>query len=310
MRNEEQVLSHEQIEQFKELGWVKVEQAFSRELALACQQFLWSKLEERGIAQTDRSTWMTPMIYIQEAYRSPEFDQCNTLRMASAIEDLIGKDRWTDKGIYGIDEIRSTWGWWPVNFALGAEKDWTVPTEGWHWDGIHFRHYVDSPDQGLLCLCLFSDIAPRGGGTLVLEGSHKLVARFLAEHPEGLESQAAIDALNIRHPYLSELTGQQPGSGEASAADRVQRFMDTWHTDADGIRLRVVETTGSPGDVILCHPFLYHTASQNHNRVPRFMCNRTTPLKERMNLNRGDERGYSPLELSVRQALKGIVHDG
>ncbi|MBP3962778.1 hypothetical protein [Paenibacillus lignilyticus] len=297
------VLNFEQIEHFKEWGWVKVEQAFPRETAVSCQQFLWEKLRERGVLQEDPSSWTKPMIYIQEAYRSPEFDQCNTLRMANAIEELIGKERWTDKGVYGIDEIHSTWGWWPVNFALGAEQEWTVPTEGWHWDGIHFRHYVDSPEQGLLCLCLFSEIAPRGGGTLVLEGSHKLVARFLAQHPQGLESQAAIDALNMQHPYLAQLTGIASGQHASTAEARIHTFMNTLHRDSEGIQLRVIETTGSPGDVILCHPFLYHTASPNHNGVPRFMCNRTTPLKERMNLNRDDPRDYSPLEMSIRQAL-------
>ena len=59
--------------------------------------------------------------------------------------------------------------------------------------------------------------------------------------------------------------------------------MDERHTDADGIRLRVAETTASPGHIISCHPFLYHAPSQNHSGVPRFMCNQKTPLKARMN---------------------------
>ncbi|MFC5531436.1 phytanoyl-CoA dioxygenase family protein [Cohnella yongneupensis] len=296
------VLSPEQIEQFKELGWVKVESAFPRETALACQQFLWNKLRDRGVDQEDPSTWNVPMIYMQEAYRSPEFDRCNTARMADAIEDLIGPGRWTDRGVYGIDDVKSTWGWWPVNFSLGADKEWNVPQEGWHWDGIHFRHFVDSPDQGLLCLCIFSEVGAKGGGTLVVEGSHKLVARFLSQHPEGLESQAAIDSLNRQHSYLAELTGLINSTEEFNEY-RVQKFMNTWHTDENGFRLRVVETTASPGDIILCHPFLYHAASQNHSGVPRFMCNKTTPLTERMNLDRSNKDEYSPLELSIRDAL-------
>jgi hypothetical protein len=296
------VLSAKQIEQFMELGWVKVEEAFSRETALSCQRFLWEKLREKGVLQEDSSTWTQPIIYIQEAYRSPEFDRCNTARMADAIEDLIGVGRWKDRGVYGIDDIHSTWGWWPVNFALGADKEWNVPTEGWHWDGIHFRHYVDSPEQGLLCLCIFSEIAARGGGTLVVEGSHKLVARFLSQHPDGLESQAAIDSLNVQHPYLAELTGLT-NAMDTFTENRIDKFMNSWHTDADGIRLRVVETTASPGDVILCHPFLYHAASQNHSGIPRFMCNRTTPLKDRMNLNRSHVVEFSTLEMSIRNSL-------
>jgi hypothetical protein len=303
------VLAAADVEQFMELGWVKVEEAFSKPEALACQDFLWEKLKERGVEKDDRTTWNDAMMYVQESYRSPEFDKCNTQRLADAIEDLIGAGRWADLSVYGKDEVIATWGWWPVNFSFGSEQKWSIPARGWHWDGIHFRHYVDSPEQGLLCLCLFSEIGTHGGGTLIAEGSHKVVARFLEKHPEGLEAQPAIDQLNLEHPWLKELTTAAGdinndflGIGDISPELRMQKFMN-WHTDEDGFQLRVTETTGSPGDVILCHPFLYHAASQNHSGVPRFMCNRTTPLKERMQLQRDNANDYSPLEQSVRKAL-------
>ncbi|SEO65230.1 phytanoyl-CoA dioxygenase family protein [Paenibacillus sp. OV219] len=294
-------LSKEQIEHFIEFGWVKVEEAFPRELALECQQFIWEKLSRFGVERSDRSTWQQPMYNLREAYNGGAFDRCNTERMADAIEDLTGHGRWIDRGVYGKEEVVATWGWWPVNFALGADRPWTVPTSGWHWDGGHFRHYVNSPDQGLLCLCIFSEIRPHGGGTLIIEGSHKVVAKFLEKHPEGLEPQEGIDMLNAEHPYLSELTGLT-GTGEDDP-DRIKRFMDEWHVDTDGFKLRVAETSASPGDIILCHPFLYHAASQNHSGSPRFMCNQKTPLKERMNFNRESQDDYSPVEISIRQAL-------
>ncbi|MFC4812522.1 hypothetical protein [Paenibacillus sp. GCM10023250] len=298
---ENKVLTKDQIDHFMARGWVKVKEAFPRELALECQRFIWEKLRPAGIDANDRATWNKPMHYLREAYSGGAFDRCNTARMADAIEDLVGHGRWIDRGVYGQEEVVSTWGWWPVNFSFGAERPWTVPTAGWHWDGGHFRHYVDSPDQGLLCLCIFSEIGPRGGGTLIVEGSHQVVARFLERHPEGLEPQEGIDKLNLEHPYLAALTGQD-GSREDDPG-RLERFMGTWHTDADGFQLRVAETTASPGDVILCHPFLYHTPSQNHSGVPRFMCNQKTPLKERMNFDRADPEMYSPVEISIRRAL-------
>lgn len=142
-----------------------------------------------------------------------------------------------------------------MNFSYGGHQPWSVPAKGWYWDGIHFRHFVDSPDQELLCLCIFSEVGPHGGGTLVAEGSHKLVAKFLEKHPEGLESQHAIDTLNLEHPWLKELTSAVGGDkddflgiGDASPEARIERFMN-WHTDEDGVRLRVIETTSSPGEV-------------------------------------------------------------
>jgi ectoine hydroxylase-related dioxygenase (phytanoyl-CoA dioxygenase family) len=78
--------------------------------------------------------------------------------------------------------------------------------------------------------------------------------------------------------------------------------MNETHTDEDGTELHVSEITAQAGDVFLCHPFLIHAASPNHSGVPRFMCNRTTPLRDRMNLQRPDG-DYSPVEISIRKAL-------
>lgn|GEM_PF-457877 len=330
------VLTAEQVEQFVEKGWVKLEGAYAREDALAAQNFLWQEVEKRsGVRRNDRATWTEPMVRINEVFLNEDFARCNSRRLADAIEDLVGYGRWEGRTVYGETEHQSGFGWWPVNFRLDADKPWTVPLHGWHWDGIQFKHFIDSPEQGLLCLCLFSDIAHQGGGTFIVEGSHKVVARFLASHPEGLELEEALGMLNREHPYLADLTGANreatPAGGdakgdtyadrdngeggnpqvntavyaalEAEAQGRIDRFMNRDYTDADGFKLRVLETTGGPGDAILCHPFLYHASSQNRIGVPRFMCNRTTPLAERMNLARENEAEYSPLEISIRRAL-------
>jgi len=327
------VVTEQDVEQFIELGWVKLEGAFDAADALAAQDFLWTKVEERGVLRSDRSTWTQPMVRINENYSDGPFQRCNSKRLADAIEDLIGHGRWANRSVYGETERLSGFGWWPVNFSLDADRPWTVPTTGWHWDGIHFRHRIDSPEQGLLCLCLFSETAHQGGGTFIAEGSHKVVAKFLERFPEGLELGEAIRRLNREHPWLAALTGTKaseadPVEGadpyaepsasaemasaaastpEAEAQRRIDEFMNRDYIDADGFRLRVRETTGRPGDAILCHPFLYHASSQNKIGVPRFMCNRTTPLKERLNLNRERAEDYSPLERSIREAL-GYAH--
>lgn len=286
------VLSEEQTEQFIERGWTQVEAAFPRDRALAAQDFLWDRLAERGVRREDRATWTEPIVHIQETYSDPVFQACATERLADAVEDLVGPGRWNGRDRTG------NWGWWPVNFGKGSDAPWDVPTTGWHWDGQHFRHHVDSPEQGLLLLCMFSEIGPRGGGTLVAEGSHRIVARLLRRHPEGMEHRDAIATCLRRHPWLAELTGNAPPTEQ----DRVARFMDRTERDADGLSLRVVEITASPGDVFLCHPFLIHAASPNHSGVPRFMCNRTTPLRERMHLE-GPDADRSPVEISIRRAL-------
>jgi hypothetical protein len=305
------VLSATQVEQFIERGHVRLEEAFPRKSGLAVQDFIWDRMAKQGIDRDDPSTWTQPMCHIKENYSDPVFQACATERLKDAVEELLGPGRWRERGQTGH------WGWWPVNFAKGADQPWTVPTGGWHWDGSHFRHFVDAPVQGLLLLCMFSDIGPRGGGTLIAEGSHRIVARFLNQHPEGLELREAIGLCNRSHPWLAELTGatddnpaqdvyaEKKAHVEAdskAAASRIERFMNQATADENGAPLQVAEITAAPGDVFLCHPFLYHAASQNHSGIPRFMCNRTTPLHEKMRFQRPDAN-YSPVEISIRGAL-------
>ena len=286
------VLTEAQVAEFIECGSVKLEEAFPRRNALAAQDFLWERLAERGVQKDNPATWTAPMVHLQETYTDPVFQACETERLADAVEDLVGAGRWAGRG------EPAPWGWWPVNFALGAEKAWDVPTGGWHWDGQQFRHSVTAPDQGLLLLPHFSEVVPHGGGTLVAEGSHEVVARLLSEYPDGVEHGEALTRCPREHPWLAELLGVTPGDG----TPRVERFMEQATVDDWGTSLRVAETIASPGDVILCHPFLYHAASQNHSGVPRFMCNRTTPLRAPMRLERPDG-DYSPVEISIKNAL-------
>lgn len=292
------VLSEQEIDQFIEGGWVKVPEAYRPEDALRVQRVVWQHVEERGVKASDPATWTQERVHLRESYRGPEFDRCNTERLTQAIEDLVGVGRL-------LEREHPSWGWWPVNFFVGRDRPWTIPTRGWHWDGHHFRHFVDSPDQGLLALCVFSEIRSRGGGTLVAEGSHKVIARLLAGHPDGIDLLEAIEELNRTHPWFHRLTNENgdPDS-EAWARERIQQFTRPTR-DAEGTALRVVEMVANPGDVILCHPFLYHAASQNHSGVPRFLCNRIGTLASRMRIFEPEATvsGLSPVERSIRRAL-------
>jgi hypothetical protein len=300
------VLSEADVEQFAERGYVRLQEAFSPEDALRAQGDVWEQLALRGVHKDDPATWTQPMVSLTENYDTPAFRACKTERLKNAVEDLVGVGRWRTR------ETQDGWGWWPVNFAYGADRPWDVPDNGWHWDGQHFRHYVNAPDQGLLLLCIFSDIKSHGGATLVAEGSHKIVARYLSCHPEGVELLEGIKDCPTTHPWLADLTGKplaptacydaQRFQAWEQSGDRPERFMNRTFVDDNGFALRVVEVIASPGDIYLCHPFLFHCASQNHLRTPRFLCNRTTPLYESLCLDRPDG-DYSPLEMSIRRAL-------
>ena len=84
-----------------------------------------------------------------------------------------------------------------MNFRRGADQPWVPPSElksGWHKDGSYF---LDSREQSRLSIALWSDVAPRGVGTFIAPDSIGVVARYLRDHPEGVEPD-----------YFGKLIGQ------------------------------------------------------------------------------------------------------
>jgi hypothetical protein len=193
-------------------------------------------------------------------------------------EHLDGPDIlacFTDRLVAGIEDLvgpgrwagSRRWGFWPVNFRFGADLPGPCPTWGWHVDGNWFRHTIDCPRQGLLVIGLFTDVGPGHGGTIVSAGSHRRAARVLADHPAGLA-----------HTELFDLVLTEPLS-------------------------RFHELTGAAGDVILGHPFLFHTRGFKRRGPPRLISNTEASLREPLRLDRPDH-DYSALEESIRRALR------
>ena len=108
-------------------------------------------------------------------------------RAWDAICDLLGGE---DRIINFWGDSKPGWGdGFIINFGLGADTPWQPPSPevgGWHKDGDFFRHFLDSPEQGLLTIVVWSDIYPKSGGTFVACDSVQHVAQRLYEHPEGL----------------------------------------------------------------------------------------------------------------------------
>ena len=128
----------------------------------------------------------------------------------------------------------------------GQARPWLLPARSWHAD-YGWDFYPD-PLFGVKVFAFVAEVRPRGGGTLVITGSHRVTARFAAALPPGQPF-----AGHLLHRYLRgdewfrALT--RPGDDDPG---RAARFMDADH-DADGIPVRVAELTGQPGDVVLAH---------------------------------------------------------
>lgn len=97
--------------------------------------------------------------------------------------DLLGgEDR--------VDPESAMWGdGFIVNLGKPEYEGRRVPPQeldNWHVDGDFFIHYLDSPEQGLLVIPIFSEIVEGGGGTAISPDGIRIVGRHLMEHPEGV----------------------------------------------------------------------------------------------------------------------------
>lgn len=251
-------LTEKDVSQFIEQGYLVVRQAFSRELAERILPMVWAEL---NIDPDDQSTWSSPKILLRKVLETQPAPQIHTERYLGAVDDLCGQGRWHSTS--GV-------GHWPILFPGFASPPWRPPEGGWHVDISLDHHCINSPELGLLCLELFTDIEPGGGGTAVRLGTHRYIARILAgSKPHGLSGRELV-----------------------------------LHARAATEHLPVVEINGNAGDILLLHPFTLHAASSNTSDRVRIAAIKLIRLYEPMNLERPDCADYSPLEFAIVEALR------
>ena len=267
-------LSDEQVEQFLSQGFVVVRGCFSREAAAEYTASVWTRL---GYEEHTPSTWTEPSVHMPHHRR---IDVATFAPRAwQAMLELVG----------GTERVDHPYTWndaFIVNLWEGGDRPWepaSPSSPGWHKDGDFFRHFLDSPEQGLLTLVLWTDVRHQGGPTFVAADSVGPVARFLAEHPEGAYP-----------PKLANELRQGTGVGP----DPV--FLP--YDDLISQCTQFVEATGEVGDVYLLHPFILHAKAQNTLRVPRIITNPPLTLAEPMCLDRPDG-DYSLVERAVLRGL-------
>ena len=251
-------LTLEQREQFLAQGYIVLHDCFSREFAAQWVERAWMRL---GYDADDPATWTKSRIHMpsQEFVDVREFAP----KVWGAVCELLGGEERVRQPYRFSDAMI-------VNLNDGADKPWQPPSAsvpGWHKDGDFFRHFLDSPEQGLLTLVLWSDALPQGGSTFVAADSVAPVARFLARHPEGV--------LPNDYDFRGLIT------------------------ECHDFR----EATGQVGDVYLLHPYMLHASSQNALARPRFLTNPPASLKEPMNFNRADPNDFSLVEQAILNGL-------
>lgn len=262
-RDDARALSDAQIAQFIQRGFVRIDNAFPRELADAGRAIMWRELPCR---EDDPSTWTRPVVRLPGYGEEPFRQAINTPVLHRAFDQIAGPGRWSPRHNIGT---------FPVRFPHPDDPG----DAGWHVD-VSFpgddcdphersdfsawRVNVNSRGRALLMLFLFSDVGEDDAPTRIRVGSHLPMARYLAP------------------------------AGEAGRARMSLAQM--------GADCEVALATGEAGTVYLCHPFLVHAAQIHRGTTPRFMAQPALGAGEPYRLAREDG-AYSPVEIAIRQAL-------
>lgn len=168
-------LDASQIQQFISHGFVRLDNAFSRELAEECRAILW---RDTGCEKHDPTTWTKPVIRLGD-YAHPLFQQAaNTPQLHAAFDQLVGKGNW---------QPRHSLGTFPIRFPHADDPG----DAGWHIDAsfadersdehdyFSWRVNVYSKERALLMLFLFSDVSEQDAPTRIRIGSHFEIAKQL-----------------------------------------------------------------------------------------------------------------------------------
>ena len=206
-------LSETEVRQFVHDGFVRLDRAFSRQLADQCRARLW---HDTGCDPDDPKTWTRPVIRLDYLDEKPFKQAVNTPRLHAAFDQLVGNGRWIP---------RPNLGTFPVRFPSPDDPG----DAGWHVDASFagddakpddyatWRVNVTSRGRALLLLFLFSDVAMADAPTRIRVRSHLAMARRLEPAGEVGIMQRALD-----------LSGEWPlayATGEAGAVYLCHPFL-------------------------------------------------------------------------------------
>lgn len=240
---------------FTDRGVIRLDQAFSPEIAARMRDVVWRYAERKaGVKPDDQTTW--PLDWLPWSWKS--------LRRNRIFDAVIDNPLVPP----ALDTIFSATGWQrpkpgaQVLLNLPKPGPWTMD-DGWHMDTGFER--PTWPTYAVKLFAFFGEVVPCGGGTMLLPGSHRLVDRYRSK----FESPPAAGKANW-HSFLRRYAPLDQLLSSAKLRD-FGRSMIGERYQIEGIPIDVVELTGKPGDVVITHLHVFHCPSPNTSRTPRHM---------------------------------------
>jgi hypothetical protein len=246
-------LSRAERQQFDERGLVRLPGLIARAAAEDMADRLWRELARKdGVHRREPRTWTVERpAHFRTLQDTGAFKAMGDPAVRAVLDDLMGRDLWEPPEHWGL----------PLVCFPRPHGRWEVPTQSWHLD-LPANPRDREKLVGRVFL-LLAPLRPRGGGTLVALGSHRIVERIVRRAGERQSSADVRKQLKSHHRWFFDLM-----TPDKSRRDRTAWFMEV-ATEVDGVALQVEEMTGEPGDVFLMHPAALHAGAPNMLAEPR-----------------------------------------
>jgi|SRR5690606_13117247 len=201
-----EVLSKKEIEQFVRNGFVRIENAFSQELADAVLDILWNDLPGD---RSDPSTWTEPVVRLGMYTQQPFVESLSSPKLHLIFNQLIGENKWLPCRNVGTFPIRFPSATQPNDTGKHVDASFAGddPNNYFEW-----RVNVKSKGRALLMLVLYSDVSANDAPTIIYEGSHIDVAKLLSKEGDSglsfMELAGKLDDLpNRKEVYATGKAG-------------------------------------------------------------------------------------------------------
>ncbi len=195
------ILSKQEIEQFITEGFVRIDNAFSPDIANAALDILWKDIP---FERFNPASWTEPVIRLGMYTQQPFIDSVNTQKLHAAFDQLIGAGRWIPCRSVGTFPVRFPSSEQPNDTGRHVDVSFpgNDPSNYFEW-----RANVRSRGRALLMLVLYSDVTEADAPTIIYRKSHIDVAGLLS--PEGdkglsfMELARRLDELPEREETLA-----------------------------------------------------------------------------------------------------------